>query len=178
MPATCTDASALPSPFVSDGISAAGTFPSGAHAGPAEKPFGDEQLPLRWNATRYSPIGRFIAETSNVMPSPRSMTRTLPLTAEPRPRSGATSPGDGPFAASRFVDANIVRIDSHPDSANAIPSTRHARLRTRRNAGACRADGDRSSVCRNAAAPKTAAYALAMTPHATRAPELPAGCVF
>jgi hypothetical protein len=44
--------SALPSVFVS-GTSVAGSFPSGAHAGPAENPFGDEQLPLRWNATRY-----------------------------------------------------------------------------------------------------------------------------
>ena len=47
------DASALPSVFVSGGTSVAGSFPSGAHAGPAENPFGDEQLPLRWNATRY-----------------------------------------------------------------------------------------------------------------------------
>src|SRR3981189_2760065 len=162
MPATCTDASAVPAPFLSGGIIVGGTLPRGPHAGPAKKPFGDEQLPLWWNATRDSPIGRFIAETSNVMPSPRSMTRTLPLTAEPRPRSGATSPGDGPLAASRSVDANIVRIDSHPDSANATPSARHARLGTRRNAGARRADGDRSSVCRNAAARKTAVYALAM----------------
>ena len=41
-----------------------------------------------------------ITDISNVMPSPRSITRTLPVTAAPRPRSDATRPGEGPGAAS------------------------------------------------------------------------------
>jgi hypothetical protein len=61
-------------------------------------------------------MGMLIADISNVMPSPRSITRTLPLTAEPRPRSDATSPGEGPdgaASASRFEE-KIDDVELHP----------------------------------------------------------------
>jgi len=67
-------------------------MPGGAHGGPAEKPFGDEQLPFTLNDTRYWLGGRLDADTRTVTPSLRSMTRTLPRVAEPMPRSSATTP--------------------------------------------------------------------------------------
>src|SRR5438477_13171530 len=85
-------------------MSSYGFMPGGAHGGPAEKPFADEQLPLRLNDTRYWLGGRLEPETNIVIPSPRSITRTLPLVAEPRPRSSATNP-----AAASAYDAGSSR---------------------------------------------------------------------
>src|SRR5437764_14228813 len=79
-PDTWIDASALPSRLLivaSDRTSVVGERPGGAHAGPAENAFGDEQFPFWWKETRYSPIGMLIADTSSVIPSPLSITRTL-----------------------------------------------------------------------------------------------------
>jgi hypothetical protein len=159
----------LPSLFVSGGISVAGDWPEGAHAGPAEKPLGDEQLPFWWNATRYSPIGRLVPDTITVIPSLRSTTRTLPDTAEPSPRNGATRPGEGPLDASLSFDWNIERDDSQPISAPAIAGINQAAFHPHRKACMRLINGKRAR--------RSPDQTLAITPHATRAPELPVGCV-
>src|SRR5512135_3743828 len=125
-PATCTDACALPfSPAVSVGRrSTALRFEAGgAHDGPAENPFGDVQFGVCWIATRNSPIGRLNAATVTIAPSPRSTTRTLPVTAEPpMARNAATCPRLAADAAADGGESGAGRGSfdvAHPAMASA-----------------------------------------------------------
>jgi hypothetical protein len=67
-------------------------------------------------------------ETNIVTPSPRSITRTFPLTADPRPRSEATSPGEGPGAESvSFFEEKRDDVELHAPSSAAITSAKTVR---------------------------------------------------
>ena len=75
-------------------------------------------------AMRKSPGGTFIIETSTLAPSPRSMTRILPKTAEPPiARSDATSPYAVAVAfASGAVEARKAEHPATPATSAATSS--------------------------------------------------------
>src|SRR5512137_920406 len=62
---------------------ARGCFPGGPHGGPAEKPFGDEQLPFSWTAIRYWPGPAEPSQTFTATPLRVSYSTAEPLADEP-----------------------------------------------------------------------------------------------
>src|SRR6185437_4735206 len=141
-PGTCTVALVLPaSPLCSSPTRSAGArFDSGGdYAGPAEKPFGDVQLPLRLIVTRYEPVGMLNAATVSVAPSPRSTTLTFPVTAEPPiARSSATWPRLFALAAAMvFCSASVpAPREAQPATCTDTSADTSAATTSRRMPGA------------------------------------------
>src|SRR5689334_13986214 len=99
--------------------------PAGAHGAPAENPLGELQLGTSLNAMRYWPEGTFASDTSTLTPSLRSMTRTLPVTAEPSERNRASRPAGGRGVTSTYGDvAGADPPVEHPASATQATATR------------------------------------------------------